>query len=177
MVQERHQGHHPEGVLARLLLRPQEERVRIVLLSAVLSEYERLQAWVDVPDDMVISDSWKPTARRLAFWGRDGQLVYRIGNDPVRRPGTPNEAVLGTATVPWPTSRWYAVQHPGSYDRQAPGLFGNVAYLAESLFKDYGQQSYASAPRETTPGRQLRRWPSDSRPLHRYQLPWPRPST
>ena len=138
LIQNDTRGVNLEGVITRLLLlRGQGRRFRLVLLSAVLSRYDRLQEWIDAPDDLVVTDSWRPTARRLAFWRQSGRLVWCLGTDPVRGPGASNGSVIGEMDLPWPESRFYRAENIGYARKKAPQVYRNVAYLAELFRQRY----------------------------------------
>jgi helicase len=139
MIQSGTRGVRLEGLIARLrLLQSRRGPLRLVLTSAVLPEYEKLTSWIDIPPAAVITDSWRPTARRLALWRQDGVLAWYVGADPIRRAGVSNDTVIGVADVPWPKVRFYPAEHFGAIRKQEPDVFENVAYLVDLLCKRYG---------------------------------------
>jgi helicase len=140
LIQSGTRGIKLEGLLTRLrLLQVNGVRTRLVLLSAVLSQYEKLQDWIGAPDDAVITNTWKPTARRLAIWKQEGQLIWYVGDEPVRRPAATSESVIGKLILPWPQRNLHASNHFGQVRSQEPLVNNNIAYLAEFLLEQYGE--------------------------------------
>lgn len=140
LIQSGTRGLKLEGLLTRLrLIQANGAKTRMVLLSAVLAEYEKLQDWIGAPDDAVVTSSWKPTARRLAIWKQDGQLVWYVGDEPVRRPLATSESVIGKLTLPWPQQNLHSSTHFGQVRSQEPLVNNNIAYLAEYLLEQYGE--------------------------------------
>ena len=107
------------------------------MLSAVLSRYDTLRQWIDAPEAAVVTDSWRPTARRLAFWSESGSLTWYVGDDPIRRPATASDSTIGQRSLPWPEHRFYPTTHVGQVRQQEPAAHANVAYLAEVLRQPY----------------------------------------
>ncbi len=127
-----------EGILARLRMSQKRDcNFRIILLSAVTNSYSRLQHWLDIPDDCVVKDEWRPTARRLAIWDRDGYIRWFRGPELVRNAGSRNTDVIGAKLVPWPNVNFYAAKHFGSIRTQEPKAIENVAVLAEYLWTEF----------------------------------------
>lgn len=140
LIQSGTRGIKLEGLLTRLkLLQANGVNTRLVLLSAVLAEYEKLQDWIGVPDDAVITNSWKPTARRLAIWKQEGQLIWYVGDEPVRRQTATSESVIGKLTLPWPQQHLYASTHFGQVRSQEPLVNNNIAYLVGFLLEQYAE--------------------------------------
>ncbi len=74
-----------EGIVARLrLLQKQGREIRLMSLSAVLPQSEKLCAWLDVPKSDYHRVGWRPTARRLAVCRADGRMFWIYGTDPLR---------------------------------------------------------------------------------------------
>jgi helicase len=131
-------GARLEGFLTRLRMQQlRGSTIRIVLLSAVTHSYARLQKWLDIPDTSVITDSWRPTARRLAIWDRDGQIRWYRGQEIMRPDNASNMDVLGSRLVPWPRTSFYPAKHFGSIQQQQPDAIENAAALAEYLWKEF----------------------------------------
>lgn len=127
-----------EGILARLRMSQKRDcEFRIILLSAVTNSYSRLQQWLDIPDHCVVKDEWRPTARRLAIWDRDGRIRWFRGPELIRNPGSHNTDVIGTKLLPWPNVNFYAAKHFGSIRNQEPNAIENVAVLAEYLWSEF----------------------------------------
>ncbi len=147
LIQNDTRGVLLEGVITRLLLlRGQGRNIRLILLSAVLARYDRLKEWIGAPDDLVFSDSWTPTARRLAFWRQSGRLVWCVGTDPIRRPGATNGTLIGEMDLPWPESSFYAASNPGYAKKQAPLIYRNVAFLADLFRQRYADPILCFCP-------------------------------
>jgi helicase len=131
-------GSRLEGLLTRLRLQQlRGSSMRIVLLSAVAHLHLRLQKWLGIPDTSIITDAWRPTARRLAIWDRDGQIRWYRGQEIIRPSNAKNTDVLGSRLVPWPRTSFYPAQHFGSIQRQQPDAIENAAALAEYLWKEF----------------------------------------
>lgn len=129
-----------EGLLTRFrLMQRQTDGFRIVLLSAALSEseYGPLQEWLGVPNALLLTDSWRPTARRLAIWKQQGRLVWYLGNDPIRDLGASNTSVLGQKLLPWPATDFYMPEHLGQRMAQKPGVYTDVAFIAEYALEEF----------------------------------------
>ena len=138
LVQNATRGVCLEGIVTRLLLlRRRGFPIRIVLLSAVLSEYDNLSSWIDAPANLVVTDPWKPTARRVAIWRQSGDLTWYVGDDPVRHAGITNESVVCSMKLPWPETSFYPAKNFGQERQQAWKAAKNIAFLSELLFERY----------------------------------------
>ncbi len=127
-----------EGLITRLrLLQSTNTQTRLILLSAVLSQYGALQQWIDAGDDSVITDTWKPTARRVAFWRQNGRLTYFVADSPIRRQGDTSGSVIGYTHLPWPEPNFYLPRNYGQVRSQEPLVHTNVAYLVSRFAADY----------------------------------------
>jgi helicase len=141
LIENDSRGVRMEGLVTRLkLLQDRNVRARIVLLSAVLSEYESIQRWLKVPAEQVVVDSWRPTARRLAFWRQSGRLQWYFASDPIRTPGTTSTTMLGERILPWPQPRLTAGGEFGRVRFQEPRVHENVAFLVDFLWKTFNGQ-------------------------------------
>ena len=133
-------GARLEGILTRLRLiqlrRPQA--FRMVLLSAVLTSYERLGKWLGIDDERIFIDHWRPTARRLAIWQQTGTLRWFTASDPIRLPAATNRSVIGEKDLPWPNPRFYPAQNIGQVRAQEPLADANVAFLVDHLRSEIG---------------------------------------
>jgi helicase len=138
LVQNDVRGIRLEGLITRMrLLQERGSPLRLVLLSAVLSRYDALRQWIDAPEAAVVTDSWRPTARRLALWSESGSLTWYGSDDPIRRPATASDSTIGQLILPWPELRFYPTTHVGQVRQQEPAVHTNVAYLAEVLLQRY----------------------------------------
>ena len=139
LIENGSRGCRLEGVITRLkLLNAQGARFRMLFLSAVISDLNSFCHWLDIPPDLVIKSSWKPTARRLAFWRQGGTLDWVLGDDPVRRQGNSDTQVIGRRLIPWPETKLWPTQNYGASRAQEPSVARNVAYLAEVLRRTLG---------------------------------------
>lgn len=128
-----------EGLITRLrLLRRQGFGVRLVALSAVISEPDLFCAWLDVPPEMRLIDAWRPTARRIGVWLQTGALRWYQSDDIARPAGDSRISPLGQRTLLWPESAVYPVQQMGGIKKLRPKVYENVAYLTEVLSSDFG---------------------------------------
>ncbi len=129
-----------EGIVTRLrMLQESGNNHRIILLSAVLSEYQSLQRWLGIEEDSVVTDTWRPTARRIAFWGQqDERLTWFVGESPVRRPTERSSSIIGRQTLPWPNKGFFPTDNFGSQKKQRDLIYENVAYLTHRLYTDFG---------------------------------------
>ena len=152
LVQNDVRGIRLEGLITRMrLLQERGYPLRLVLLSAVLSRYDTLRQWIDAPEAAVVTDSWRPTARRLAFWSESGSLTWYVGDDPIRRPATASDSTIGQRSLPWPEHRFYPTTNIGQVRQQEPAAHANVAYLAEVLRQPYdGSILCVCATKEST---------------------------
>lgn len=140
LVQNSVRGVRLEGLMTRMrLLQERGYPLRLVLLSTALSQHDALRQWMAAPEAAVITDSWRPTARRLAFWRERGSLNWYVGDDPIRRPGIASHSTIGQLELPWPENGFYATRNLGQLRKQEPFVHMNVAYLAEVLVQRYGR--------------------------------------
>jgi helicase len=138
MIPNDTRGMKLEGLLSRIRMRQQRgSPLQVVLISAVLPEYEPLRLWMSIEETNVITDTWRPTARRLAIWRQSGQLTWHLGPDPVRMAGASNDDVLGISNLLWPKTHFYGSDKPGAIVKQEADLFENVAYLVDTVHHQY----------------------------------------
>lgn len=125
-----------EGLIARLKLQQRtNSNLRIILLSAVLTNSELVKGWLG-PDAVHFDHSWRPTARRIGFWMTGGRLAWLYGNDPLRPPGVRALDQVGFTQLDWPTAI-SPTEHPGGVERHRASSFGNVAHLATYLERQH----------------------------------------
>jgi ATP-dependent DNA helicase len=139
LVQNDIRGIRLEGLITRLrLLQNSGRNLRLILLSAVLAQYEKLRVWLGALPNNVVVDSWQPTARRLAFWEQNARLTWYVGADLIRRTDAVSTTPIGRTILPWPNFDFYSTAHLGQVRQQQPKAYANVAYLAEYLKERYG---------------------------------------
>ncbi|WEN15723.1 DEAD/DEAH box helicase [Rhodanobacter sp. AS-Z3] len=139
-------GARVEGVISRLrLLQRNNPQIRIMGLSAVLTEPQRVCDWLGVEACDLHQIGWRPTARRLAMCMANGDMYWIHGNDALR-PST----VEATAVISAPVK----VSLPGEIKY---GLFAkvneksaaqNVASLAQDLLKRLASPGLVVCPRK-----------------------------
>ena len=143
-IQNDIRGIRLEGILTRLrLLQERGCKSRIVLLSAVLHKYNDLKNWMQIKNENVVIDTWKPTARRLTVWKEDGKLTLYIGDDPIRSERVKNDSKLGELVLPWVEHGFRSTSHLKEYQKgrevqeQKQRINKNIAYLVDFLFQNY----------------------------------------
>jgi helicase len=81
-------GARVEGLVSRLrLLQRRNPNLRIIGLSAVLTEPQLVCTWLGVQDVDLHQIGWRPTARRLAMCLANGDMYWIHGNDALRPMG------------------------------------------------------------------------------------------
>ena len=129
-------GARVEGLISRLrLLQRRLPYLRLLGLSAVLAEPERICAWMGIQTAQLHRISWRPTARRLAVCRANGEMQWVHGNDALRpinaRPDTPISRKVGVAMPNQITPS----RNPIVYEEAASH---NVSTLALSLLQRLG---------------------------------------
>ena len=88
-------GARVEGLVSRLrLLQQSNPKLRIIGLSAVLTEPQKVCDWLGVQADDLHQIGWRPTARRLAMCLADGKLFWIHGNDALRPLGERSTSLI-----------------------------------------------------------------------------------
>lgn len=119
-----------EGLIARLLSAPTAPR--LLLLSAVIDQFETLARWIGMTSPATVSASfWTPTARRLAFW-RGNALDWWA--DCAGR----GLVSLGKASMSAPHAHIEAGDDWVKARRAEPLVWDNVAHLAHELWENRG---------------------------------------
>ena len=131
-------GARIEGLISRLILKQRSGcDFRLIYLSAVLSGSDTLCDWLGVPRNMVFSNPWRPTARRIEIWRQDGRLIWLYGNDPIRPEGKAGTDLIGWKPLFWP-QQMYATDKIGQMTSQLKQSYANSAYLVHYLGRDIG---------------------------------------
>lgn len=121
-------GARLEGLLTRLRLQQEAgHSLRLVLLSAALSESTVLREWMQL---RVFASDWRPTARRVALWTNDGKLTWRGDED--------FESGAFALPLPWPQPHITPTDHWPAVERQTPLIHMNAAYAAKHLNETLG---------------------------------------
>lgn len=86
MLENGSRGARVEGLVSRLRLMQRDNGLlRLIGLSAVLTEPERVCSWMGVDQEKDLHQiGWRPTARRLAICLANGDLQWIHGNDSLR---------------------------------------------------------------------------------------------
>lgn len=130
-------GARLEALIARMRLQQRSGRdIRLILLSAVLSNVEQLREWLGAEAEHY-EDSWRPTARRLAIWTNDGRLGWLYGADPLRPASKHAGSFLGRKTLEWPQEMWPASTFGGMAYQKA-SAYENVSFLARYVRSSIG---------------------------------------
>lgn len=145
IVENGSRGARVEGLISRLrLLQQRLPLLRILGLSAVLAEPDRLCQWMGVTHDNIHRMSWRPTARRIAICRADGSLRWVHGNDSLRPEGSlPNTPISTSVHVVLP-ERVEPARNPVAYEVKASR---NIATLAMDLLKRLGWPALVVCPR------------------------------
>lgn len=161
IVENGARGARVEGLISRLrLLQRRLPRLRILGLSAVLAEPERLANWMGVSASNLHRISWRPTARRVGVCRANGEMQWMHGNDALRPNNvSPNSPISLAVRIAMPESV-SPKRNPVGYEEKASH---NVASIALNLLN-----------RITPPGLVVCRTRTDTRILAntlRSQLP------
>ena len=133
LLEQNQRGGVIEGLLTRLRMRQERgSNFTIGLLSAVISDPENLQQWLDIPQDLWIRKDWRPTARRLAIWGGQGQLKYYASADPIHRNLAALEEPIATQELPWP-EQIDSTDFIGLINKTAPSASRTISLLVKIL--------------------------------------------
>ncbi len=164
LIERGTRGVRLEGLITRLRLHQEfgskaegsatfSTQLRLVLISAVLERYEGIIEWLGGSEKAVlITDSWKPTAQRVAIWKEEGKLNWHIGAERVGSRGLPARTVVGSVRLPWPEKDFRPVQYPNQARPQLARAYANVAFLVEYLLGAFPRQAVlcVCATREST---------------------------
>ena len=133
ILENGHRGARVEGMVSRLRLQQvSNPALRLVCLSAVLSEPAKVGKWLGTGQEDMHQIGWRPTARRLAMCRSNGRMRWIHGRD----------SLLPPDAEPWdPVSESVSIPLPGRITRTpfsaADDLNGaqNVATIAIDLLK------------------------------------------
>lgn len=139
-------GARVEGLVSRLrLLQRNNPKLRIIGLSAVLTEPQRVCTWLGVQEIDLHQIGWRPTARRLAMCLANGDMYWIHGNDALR---PSNE--LATSAVSEPIK----VRLPGKIkparfaNANEKSAAANVGAIARDLVIRLGSPGLIVCPRK-----------------------------
>jgi helicase len=130
-------GARLESLITRLRLQQVHyPHIRLILLSAVLTEVEAIRLWLGV-NAVQCYDTWRPTARRLGIWMNSGDLGWLWGADPLRPSDRRATHFIGRKKLTWPEYMRPADSYQ-STQAQKPAAFRNASYLARYLQASIG---------------------------------------
>jgi len=140
LIEQPVRGLRYEALVGRLrFFAAENDDTKIVALSPVVSPSPVLVDWLGVNTETTIESGWRPTARRLAIAGPDGQAHYYTPSD-YMRPSADPAAPVWSGPVPFPhalhtapttTFAHLLLQH----DRQ---VASNVAAVAIDQHERFG---------------------------------------
>lgn len=138
-------GARVEGLVSRLrLLQRTNPKLRLVGLSAVLTNPERVCAWFGVGPGDLHRIGWRPTARRLAMCTAKGDMYWIHGNDSLRPSNEATDPISESTNVQLPGEIKY-----GKFARvneKSSAL--NVSTLARDLVNRLGTPGLVVCPRK-----------------------------
>jgi ATP-dependent DNA helicase len=130
-------GARMESLITRLRLQQaRHTHIRLILLSAVLTDVESVRLWLGV-DAVHCHDTWRPTTRRLGIWMHTGDLGWVWGTDRLRPSDRQATQFIGLKKLTWPEYMRPASSYQG-IQAQKPAAFRNAAYLARYLQDSIG---------------------------------------
>jgi helicase len=130
-------GARLESLITRLRLQQSHHKqIRIILLSAVLTDVESVRLWLG-NEAVHYHDTWRPTSRRLGIWMDNGELGWLYGTDPLRPSDREASHFIGRKKLPWPAQMQPAASFQG-IAAQRPSAYLNAAFLARYLEASLG---------------------------------------
>lgn len=139
-------GARVEGLVSRLrLLQQSNPNLRIIGLSAVLTEPQKVCDWLGVQAGDLHQISWRPTARRLAMCLSNGEMFWIHGNDALKpASGRPTTLISKAAKIDLPGEIKYS-QHAKANEKSSAI---NVASIAQDLLLRLGSPGLVVCPRK-----------------------------
>lgn len=126
-----------EALLTRLRMQQAAgSYFRIVCLSAVIASPERFCEWLAVPQELSLSYTWRPTARRVAIWRNNNRLTWLYAGDELRPPNARATTIFGSRALAWPAPM-YPASHIAQTKAQQGALFANTAFLCRQMYAEY----------------------------------------
>lgn len=139
-------GARVEGLVSRLrLLQRNNPKLRIIGLSAVLTEPQRICMWLDVQDIDLHQIGWRPTARRLAMCLANGDMYWVHGNDVLRPAGEKPTSVMSEPIRVNLPGKIKQAKYPNANEKSAAT---NVAAIARDLLTRLGSPGLIVCPRK-----------------------------
>lgn len=144
VVENGARGARLEGLISRMrLLQASNTDLKLLGLSAVLSEPALVCSWLGVDPKALHQIGWRPTARRLALCLSDGNMFWVHGNDALRPPGAQPDTLLSGAAQfqlqPLPFNAFQGTAEAST----------NVARIAQDLLARLGSPGLVVCPRKS----------------------------
>lgn len=144
IVENGSRGARMEGLVSRLrMLQADNPRLRILGLSAVLSETAEVCNWLGVLPEALHQIGWRPTARRLGMVQSDGLMYWVHGNDALR-PASAQPNTVISSPVQFQFEALPFNQFGGEKEAAR-----NVAKIAQDLFYRLGSPGLVVCPRKS----------------------------
>lgn len=138
-------GARVEGLVSRLrMLQRTNRELRLVGLSAVLTNPEPVCAWFGVGLDDLHRIGWRPTARRLAMCTAKGDMYWIHGNDALRPSAKATDPISEPTKVRLPGE--IRVGQFAKVNEKSSAL--NVSFLARDLSSRLGTPGLVVCPRK-----------------------------
>jgi len=132
LIENGQRGARIEALITRLRMKQHDGcAFRVILLSAVLNDVGKLCEWLG-PNTVHVTSSWRPTARRIAVWQREGRINWLYGNDPLRPQARQGDDSLVQSILPWPNPI-YSTDKFAQIKTQFPKATANVSFLSRFL--------------------------------------------
>ena len=129
IVENGARGARVEGIISRLrLLQRRLPNLRILGLSAVLANADRIREWMGVNGENFHRISWRPTARRLAVCLANGTMQWLHGNDVLRPERMPPDTPISQAANVVLPKVVRPNRNPIVYEEAASHNVASVAY-------------------------------------------------
>jgi helicase len=139
-------GARVEGLASRLrLLQRINPNIRIIGLSAVLTEPQLVCTWLGVQDDDLHQIGWRPTARRLAVCRANGEMYWVHGNDALRPSNETATSVMSEPVKVNLPGQIRAAQFAKVNEKSAAS---NVGSIARDLLIRLGAPGLVVCPRK-----------------------------
>lgn len=130
-------GIRVEGIITRLrMLQTRGMVFRIVCLSAVIGDTDAMMRWLGAERSKFISTTWRSTARRVHYWSSDGELLWMVGDDVLRRDGQTPSSIIAREALAWPEPNIFPSNQFAQTRSQSARVHRNVAYLAQRLVNE-----------------------------------------
>lgn len=140
LIEQQERGLRYEGILGRLLNGAGGDGFpKIVALSAVIGDTNQVVKWMRMEDSNVVKFPWRPTGRRLAIAGPDGEILYFTPGE--KLPGSPDSAEVawqGQKDLP-NVLQLPTVQYPSALENYRERVAQNVVAIAVDQWNKFHQ--------------------------------------